>query len=91
MAVKTRAERRHHRERLIRKFYQQHMDTHYYDHRDRVSHEQWAAKYARVRVTCRSVMDCDCCCHPRKLHGNSKAALTMQEQRLALRIHDTEE
>lgn len=88
---KTRAIRRHHRERLIHKFFKQNMDTHFYVQDDRAAHEKWAMKNASVRTTCRSVKDCDCCCHPRKLHGNSKAALTMQEQRLALRVNDTEE
>jgi hypothetical protein len=91
MAVKTRAERRHHRERLIRKFYRQHLDTTSGYGVTPEKHLEWAMKYARIRTTCRSVMDCGCCCHPRKTHGNSKAALTIQEQRLALRVNDTED
>lgn len=92
MASKTRAERRHHRERLIRKFYHQHLNTYSsLGWKNEQDHLDWALQFAKTRTTCRSVKDCDCCCHPRKIHGNGKNALTMQEKRLALRVKDTDE
>lgn len=75
MANRTRAERRHHRNRLIAKRMRQ-------NSRYGVglpNEAQWRFMDARVRARTGTLCSCYMCCNVRGKYGNGKAALTFQE------------
>lgn len=76
----SRAERRHHRERLYRKRLKESLNT--FSVRNEGQHCIWAERNARLRVTTATLCSCPMCGNPRRYHGNSKASLTRQEWKM---------
>jgi hypothetical protein len=81
MKQTKRAERRHHRNRLLKKRVLEARDMQFCFPRD----ETWVQRYARQRVNTSCLCSCCMCKSPRKFHGNGKNGKTFAE----LRICDT--
>lgn len=71
--------RRHHRERLIRKWEREHPLKAVEYHA--INEKEWRSKAARVYTTTRTPCSCALCVSPRRLYGNAKHARTFQEMR----------
>lgn len=88
----TRAERRHHRDRLIvKRFKEEHRRSWFM--RDENTEERRSENLRRAKLRTNTAKPCSCwmCCNPRKNAGNSAAGKTWQEVRAQLNQNDPEE
>ncbi len=81
MATTSRAQRRHHHQRIVQREFHKLWHTHpWWEGRtseDRTQALNRARKQARTPAPC----SCNMCGNPRRYYGNSKLALTRQELR----------
>lgn len=81
-----RAQRRHHRERLIAKYTFENRTNRF----ECPNHTEWAARNARMRANTKTLCSCSMCASPRKFYGNGKGAMTLQEVKHSLWEEDLE-
>lgn len=72
----SRAQRRHHNERLMRKRFKE--ELRFQSARD---DKPWALIRARHRLNTSCLCSCTMCASPRRLYGNGKGGKTFQELR----------
>jgi len=75
MSKFSRADRRHHHNRIFAKCVRQEYSP-YVD-------KEWILKWSRVRVNTRTLCSCSGCGNPRRHYGNAAAALSRRELRAA--------
>lgn len=81
-----RAQRRHHRERLIVRYTREHRTNRF----DDPNHDEWVKRNARMRANTRTLCSCNMCASPRKYYGNGKGALSLQETKFVAWREDIE-
>lgn len=84
----SRAERRHHRERLFRNRFKEQARKLTTEPLDSVEGQAMVKNWASRRVTAAEACSCWMCGNPRNYYGNSECVRTRQEQKVLLALNE---